>query len=361
MIAIRTKNLSRLFSDFLGFGKFLRSLKAPIGLVVSPGDGKDWELSGSIPEDRVKVYSLIPHIKNSKETVDSEKLALGVLSIVPLFPASLIGEEEDLGGYLECGIYDVQDTEEIIKFKEVSGRYPDVVRLSINPLKYPKEILDYCKESGIEVIGTDIFGPQILREYYRNLFPESFLQAFGEHSVDVLEIPGDDPYFIKRVFSRKGGGQENPKLLEYAKDIDRVPNLKSPKSKIYQTVSMKIPGVGEISLPSPKGKFTLKPSPEVLNLGEPLWEDDLIPEDVDMEDKELLGTLHRYHVLPKISELHPTKVWKPVFTKILPDFWAIKMIPKGWLGWFWKEHIYWMISGKLWKIPLSAHESLMDV
>ena len=357
MIVIRTKNLSPLFSDLLGLRKFLESIPK-VGLVVSPSDGVDWELSGAIPEE-MKVYSLIPHLKNSEETISSHILALGVNRVCPLFPVS--PSYVDFQLHPEFGLYNVQCIDDIQTFKEETGYQPDVIRVSINPLKYPKELLDYCKEEGIDVIGTDIFGPDLLREYYTKLFPEAFLQAFGEHNTDLLEIPGNDPYFIKRVYSRLGKGQDNPKLLEYTKSIDKVPSLKIPTPKIYQTLNLEVSGVGKISIPGDKGDFTLKPQNEILdNLGDPIWEDDLISEDVDSNDKEFLGTLHRYHVLPRLQELHFPKIWKPIFTKILPDFWVIKMIPKKWFGWLWKEHLYWMISGKLWKMPLSGHENLIN-
>lgn len=356
MIAIRTKDLSPLFSDLLGFKKFIKSLPN-IGLVVSPGDGKDWELSGAIP-DETKVYSLIPHTEGAQETIDSHKLALGVFDIIPLFPAA--SDPGNLRKYSEYGIYDVQDVEEIQEFENIMEKLPDVVRISINPLRYPKELIDYCRNSGIKILGTDIFGPNHLREYYKGLFPETFMQAFGEHNTDILEIPGDDPYFIKRVYSRKGKNQEEKKFFEYTKEIDKVPSLRLPGPKVYQTMTIEIPKVGKLSIPGNKGKFTLKPVLESFDLGDPVWEDTLIPKDVDKENKELLGTLHRYHVLSELSDLHSPKMWKPIFTKIIPDFWVIKIIPKKWVGWMWKEYLYWMISGKLWEIPLSGHESLIN-
>lgn len=356
MIAIRTKNLSPLFSDILGFKSFLESLPG-VSLVISPRDGVDWELSGSIP-DHTTVYSLIPHIKGSQETIKSHELALGVHPVIPLYPVS--DDYTDIDINSDCGLYQVEDVEDIETFKDKTEKYPDCIRISINPLKYPKEVLDFCKVNNIKIIGGDIFGPCILREYYKCLFPETFLQAFGEYNTNILEIPGDDPYLIKRVYSRLDKGQENTNLLVYSKNIDRVPNLKA-SPKVYQTLELDIPDLGKLSIPNVESEnFSLKKKSEILEIGEPLWEDDLMPEDIDYTDKELLGVLHRYHVLPKLQELHSPKVWKPVFTKIYPDFWAIKVIPKKWYGWFWGEHYYWFISGKLWKIPLSGHKNLIN-
>lgn len=359
MIAIRTENLSPLFSDILGLRVFLGSIPK-VCLVVSPSDGKDWDLSGSIPDD-VKVFSLIPHLDRSEETIASQILTLGVQEIIPLFPVSENYESLKLGFFESFGLYNVKDVEEILNFESEKGILPDVVRISVNPLKYPKELLDYCKENKIDVIGTDIFGESLLREYYKRIFPIPFLQAFGEHNVDFLEVPGEDPYFIKEVCSRIGKGQENPKLLEYSKSIDKVPNLKIPTQKIYQTIDMKFSSLGKISIQGNGGSFSIKKKEEILDLGDPIWEDDLIPGDIDKEDKEFLGTLHRYHVLPQLIEMHSQKIWKPVFKKIYPDFWVIKMIPKGWFGWLWREYLYIMISGKLWEIPLSEHENLINV
>lgn len=357
MIAIRTKNLSPLFTDLLGFGKFLKSIP-DVSLVVSPSDGRDWELSGSIPNG-VKVYSLMPCLSGSEEIIKSQILALGVQDIIPIFPIS--ENYKDFPLYFpEFGLYGVNDVEDIVSFEDEMDILPNVVRISINPLKYPKELLNYCKDKKIKVLGADIFGPELLREYYLKLFPETFLQAFGEYNTDILEVPGDNPYFIKEVCSRVGEGQENPKLLEYSKTIDKTPSFKISSPKVYQTLRLEIPGLGKISVPGNKGDFSVKKPKEELDLGEPLWEDTLIPEGINQEDKELLGTLHRYHVLPELQELHTPKIWKPVFTKIYPDFWAIKMIPRKWFGWLWKEYMYWMISGKLWKIPLSGHKNLIN-
>lgn len=356
MIAIRTKNLSPLFSDILGLRKFLNSFEE-IGLVISPSDGNDWELSGAIPE-KVKAYSLIPYFNGHEEIIKSHKLALGKFDIIPLFPASS-NYPEELRKYSVKGIYDVKWVSEISKFKEDLERFPEVIRISVNPLDYPKEILDYCKKNNIKVIGTEIFGSDIFKEYYKRIFPESFLQSFGEYNSDILEIPGDDPYFIKRIYSRLGKGQENKKLLEYTKTIKKLPSLKIPDQKIYQYSTLEVEDLGKITIPGMIGKFSLKPIEEKTDFPDPIWVDDLIPEDVDKTNKKLLGTLHRYHVLPQLSNLHSPKIWKPVFTKIDDDFWTIKMIPRKWLGWFWKETLYWYISGKLWKMPLSKHKNLI--
>lgn len=357
MIALRTKNLSPLFSDILGLGKFLKE-KPGIALVTSPADGIDWELSGAIPPGTT-VFSLIPHTQSSDETIKSHTLALGVSHVIPLFKAS-VKSEMIPKGYYEMGLYDVSYVSEIRDFKEKIGVYPDYIRLQVNPLKYPKEILDYCKTNGIKVIGADILGEKLFQEYYSRLFPETFLQAFGEHNTDILEVPGEDPYLVSRFFARQGENLGNKKILEYSKSVDKIPKLGDPSLKIYQVFTKEIPGVGKISIPGDKGNFSVKVPPELIELGEPLWEDTLIPEDVDTEDKELLGTLHRYHVLPEIQELHHHKIWKPVFTKIFPDFWVIKIIPKGFWKWLWKEHLYYFISGKLWKIPLPGLKNLIS-
>lgn len=356
MILIRTKNLSPLFSDVLGLKKFLSSMPG-IGLMTSPGDGIDWELSGALPEDTL-VYSLIPHTIGATETADSHKLAIGIPYITPLYPVGF--NYKDLPKCEEVGLYGVTSIEDLYKFEEDFGKLPDIVRLSINPLKYPRELLSYCKEKKILVIGTDIFGEEPFREYYRQSFPEEFLQAFGENNSSILEIPGDDPYFIKRVYSRLGQNLEDTKLLEYSRDIDKVPILPS-LPKVSQITKITVPDFGEIVLSGDTGEFTLKEVEEKIDIKEdPIWEDTLIPEDVDQEDKELMGTLHRYHVLPTLLELHPRNIWRYVFTKVYPDFWVIKVIPRKWMGFLWKEHLYWMISGKLWKMPVTKHENLIN-
>lgn len=358
MITIRTKNLSKLFFHVLSFRKFLKSLNN-VGIVISPEDGVDWEISGSIPE-KTKVYSLLPKTKEVKTIIDSQKLAIGYFNITPIvFFGSL--DYEEIKGYTEIGLYGISGVDDIKEFEEKSERKPDFIRISINPLKYPKEIINYCRTNNIKIMATDVFGSDILREYYKKLFPETFLQAFGEYNSSILEIPGDDPYFIKDVYSRYGKTPtESTKLLEYSKDVDKVPSLKIPGKKIHQYLDIEVKDLGDLMIESDTGKFSLKPIEEKFNIGEPIWEDDLIPGDIDTSDKKLMGVLHRYHVLPKLSEMYSSTIWKPVFTKIYSDFWAIKMIPKSWLGWFWKEHYYWLISGKLWKIPLSKHEILIN-
>lgn len=357
MIALRTKNLSPLFSDLLGLGKFLKK-KPGISLVTSPADGRDWELSGAIPPGTI-IFSLIPHAKDSDETIKSHILALGVPNVIPLFKAGC-SYQDILGGYPEIGIYDVEEIEEIEEFTRETTITPDYVRIRINPLKYPKEILDYCRKNKIKIIGGEIFGEEILQAYYSKMFPESFLQAFGEHNTDILEVPGNDPYLISRVYSRQGENQGNPKILEYSKSVDKSPKFSSPGLKIHQVLTREIPGFGKFSIPGgDMGEFSITLPPEIIELGDPLWEDTLIPDDVDKTDKNFLGTLHRYHILQKIQELHPPKIWKPVFTKILPDFWVIKILPHGPFKWLWKEHLYYLISGKLWKIPLPGLKNLI--
>ena len=75
----------------------------------------------------------------------------------------------------------------------------------------------------------------------------------------------------------------------------------------------------------------------------------------------LLGSFHRYHSQVFLDEKYNPRWWKKIYTKIADDFWVIKLIPRHWyLGWIAKEYIFWMISGKLIKIPLKAHYNLIN-
>lgn len=363
MIAIRTKNLSPLFLDVLDFKKFMES-NTGIDIVISPSDGVDWNLSGFIPKDTT-IYSLIPHIDRADETIESQKLALGLdisNNFIPLFDAELIDNFEVLKKFPGCGLYNVESQFTIQKFEEDTEFTPSVIRIAINPLNYPKEILDYCKEEEISIIATEIFGNDLMKDYMLSLFNEPFLHLFAKHNSNIVEIPSSDPYLVSRfntrVFNEK---EEQAKLLEYSKDLNLYPSLfiTAPKKRIYQYFSINIPDVGSITLEGNRGSFYLKQQEERINLGEALWEDSFMPEDINSNDKELLGTLHRYHVLPELEELHP-KFWKFEFKKIVPDFWLIKVIPRSILSIYWKEIIYWYIHGKLYKMPSGKHEFLIN-
>ena len=349
MIAIGTENLNKLVYDgVFDLKKFIEGHKNIGYIETSLVYDNDMFLRGKFPRD-VVVLSRFPGVKDLEVNIEFHRHYLGYPEnqVILLPGGTSWGDIKDFLGKYRFGVYD-PEIEELEEYFETLRRYPEYISLRINPLLYPKELLDYCKEKEIKTISHDIFGGKIWAGYLRNMFPDGFLFDFSRVNTDIQVLPSDDLLFLGDMVGRdkvvpKPGGA----LYKYSKNINKLPALELPPRKIHGQTSIKIDEVGEFKLPcgDKTDIYSLKKEESKLP-GKVVWE--------DTED-----SLHRYHAEVWIDENYSPEWWKKVYTKVTKDFYTIKLIPSKWyLGWITKEHYFWLISGKLIKMPLTGHEKL---
>lgn len=368
MIAIDTENLSDLvYSGVFNLKKYIAEEGAEIKYMITSLEyDNDILLREHIPKT-VKVLSRIPCTDNLDITVEFNRLALGVGydQYCILLDVKKSEANRDLikrvSNVYEIGLYNVTKVEEILEFTEEIAK-PSYVEIDINPLVYPKTIIDYCHENGIQIISHGIFGGEYWAGYLESIFPKGFLYDFAWFNSDIQEVPGDNLYFLFEI-SKRSINKDEEKLCKFSKNINKLPALTIPPQKIHGKTEFNIPGVGKISIGCGNefdiyslGEYNI--NVEVENI---VWEDKDLPGDIDKNNHNLLGCFHRYHVPVFLDEKYNQGLWKKVYKKIAPDFWIIKLIPKKWyLGWIMKEYVFWLVSGKLIEIPLKAHQNLIN-
>ena len=108
---------------------------------------------------------------------------------------------------------------------------------------------------------------------------------------------------------------------------------------------------GKLTIKGKKGTYDYKLSKREITI----WEEkDNLPRNV-------FSCISRYHAPVFLDEKYNPRWWKKIYSKVAPDFWIIKLIPRHWyLELLVKEHIFWLVSGKLVKIPLAAHQNLIN-
>lgn len=366
MIAIGTKNLSKLIYDGIFDLKKFSKEHSNIGFIeTSLNYDNDLFLKNLIPEG-FKIISRFQIKTNLEINLEFHRISLGIKETekdrICIMLKDVTEEDETeikpiLGTYL-IGLED-PEIEDIERFKNYFGRYPSMVSTEINPLFYPKDLLDFCHENKIAIIGHGIFGGDRATEI-RSMFPDGFLMEFAKYNTDIQVLPGDDVYFIEEMTKKeKNINQVDGKILKYSRNINKNPRPELLPKKIYGQTILNIPNLGTIkfSCGDRTDKYFLKPQKDSVEVDKILWED----EEIEETDKNLLSTLHRYHSQVWIDEHYSPKFWKKIYKKISPDFYIIKLIPRHWYyGWIAKEHVFWMISGKLIKIPIERHDYLIN-
>ena len=362
MIALGTKNLNKLvYDDVFDLKRFLKKHTEIKYIETSLEYDNDFLLKDKIPED-LTILSRFPCVKDLEITIEFHKISLGILDnerLCILIPGQtdwrikeLREEITTVSRKYKVGLYDPKDFVDIEDYTKVTGKKPDCVCLKINPLIYPKKTLDYCIEQDIPTISHDIFGGKLWAGYIREIFPDGFLFDFSRFNTSIQILPGDDLYFIGDMVSREKEiklGED--KFYKYTKDINKLPALSLPPKRIHGVTSLLEDRI-KINCGDRTDSYYMERI-ESIPKEEVIWEDTDLPDGINMENKNLLGCYHRYHVPVELDKRFNPKIWKKVYTKIAPDFYSIKLIPSKWyLGWITKEYFFWMISGKLIKMSL---------
>lgn len=349
MIAIGTENLSKLVYDGVFDLKTFIDKHKNIGYIETSLEyDNDVFLRDKFPKN-ITVLSRFPGTKDLEINIDFHRHYLGYpkYQVILLPGNSSWGDIKNLLEKYNFGIYD-PELEDLENYHKDLGVYPEYVSLKINPFIYPKNILNYCTKNNIKIISHDIFGGKIWAGYVRNIFPDGFLFDFSRVNSNIQVLPSDDLLFLGDMVGRdKTVKIPDDKLYKYSKTVNKLSAIELPPRKFYGQTTINIDGLGEFKLSCGDKTDTYSTEKKEIKLsGNVVWE--------DTED-----SLHRYHAEVWLDENYSPRWWKKVYTKVNDDFYTIKLIPSKWyLGWIAKEHYFWLISGKLIKMPLIGHEKL---
>lgn len=140
------------------------------------------------------------------------------------------------------------------KFSTYFGDNPRYVIVPMNPLKYRREIIDYCKERDIEIIAEEIYGNKESEEWMKETFTTDYLERFaGIHSDGLVlrmsermsEFLYSYDAFIKRINEEPG----DTKMFDPGKDVwtDKV----KPATRKIKATGMR---VGDSYFPWPSSR-----------------------------------------------------------------------------------------------------------
>lgn len=95
---------------------------------------------------------------------------------------------EEIKGYTDCiGLHgETMKKENLERYHEKYGVWPDYISIPLNPFEYKKELLDFAEESGVKVISYRIFGGPIEARKMLGTFGLQFLTRFAAYHSDII-------------------------------------------------------------------------------------------------------------------------------------------------------------------------------
>lgn len=215
-----TKNISVSMYDLI--------LKESDDLLCSIGYNNDYLLRGNIKSGRsvfTSISSLYEYetlMKFHLTTIQKSKVDTILLEPTDMDEVSLTAVAR-ANVAREIGLKD-PEIKDIGFYKTFMGIYPSHVLITVNPLKFPKGVIDFCQENKIKVIGYDIYGPG------ENLIPQwgiGYLTSFAAFHCDSICIPSQVGYekfmYMKKISEELIDSEvpeENITNFEMAKDIN---------------------------------------------------------------------------------------------------------------------------------------------
>ena len=332
MIAIGTKNIGALFKD--NTKRLIEEFKID-ALELSVEYGTELYFKGI---DVQKMILRFP--EPNKDLVQLFIASLGFPKpnkLILLFP-EFTEEVNNLRAIYKVGLYDVT-LEKLEEWKDKAGNYPSYISFKINPLLYPCKLLEVANENSITTIGYSIFGGEVWSGYVSSMFPEpKFLLEFANTNVDICVLPGDNTDFLVDIL-----GEElvtDKTLHTYSKDLNLLPTLPIPPRKIYPSGKIEVEGFGDIVL-NEGPNFKLTPTTPKINMPT-VWE----TEDISYS---------RFYSAQWIDENYNPRIYKKIYEQVYTDFWVIRVVPRNKLiKWIMGGQTFWLVHGKLIKIPKNA-------
>lgn len=180
------------------------------------------------------VDSVIPTLKEHLEMLGRTKAQVLLLSAEKVIGAKKEWLDElNLGPFDSLGIQCPKDVDELKKASEVLGREIDCVALPVSPLDFQYDVLSYCREEGIQVIGLNPLGGELSAPRNIRSFSIPYLLSFCAFHSDIVVVSGKE---IVRA-------EENYEYLDSLvgmecdkKNFDLKKNISKPVKEIKKAI-----------------------------------------------------------------------------------------------------------------------------
>jgi len=214
-------------------------------------------------------------------------------------------------GYIsELGLIQPSDVDDKKTFlKKLIENKVSWVLIDLDPLNFDYDLIKYCEESGIKIMGT----------VSENYLPDTFNLSFYSRYCNIVFLPITDNFTEKQQYLHYLIGTESPKEVEITKTTKK-------RGKLNIGVSLKINE--DLIIPCPNPRTIMDPEEAVFSFGdfiekvpEKVEEDELVSsvinlwenikrpdkDDISLSRSDLLNEL-RYRVTTLID--HPYNIGK---------------------------------------------------
>ena len=181
------------------------------------------------------------------------------------------------------GIYQPGSLDTVKSISEIldkSGEKLEFVTQNISPLEFNHDIVNYCEESGITVIGFNPVGGYLSAPRNIDAFSLPYLLGFAASNADVVILSGRNLYeswksseYLKKLI----GKDSSPKYIN-RKNVSR--GVKSIKRLIGTSIKLG----DNIIIPYKEDNFLMDPGDLEITLGDPIFEYSVL-ENIDNSDK----------------------------------------------------------------------------
>ena len=148
------------------------------------------------------------------------------------------------------------DLDRIKKFKDFYDEEPEFIFTPLNPIKYKKRIINYCKKNNIKLVAYDIYGTRFFNDWMIETFTTDYLEKFAASKSTGITLSTDMDirdlaYSLVSICDQYGFlGEEIPeeyeKLFNIERDIWKDPG-REPVRKVVSISNGGIPGDSKFS------------------------------------------------------------------------------------------------------------------
>lgn len=149
----------------------------------------------------------------------------------------------------EIGIKNPETVEELEKAKSVLGSLK-YVAINISPLNFNFDVVTWCNNNGVTILGFNPMGGNISSASMINAFSTPYLLCFAANYCEVVFLSGRDLYLSgeSHTYLKQLIGQESSSVFTLKKNVFR---LYKPIKKVVNTV-LKFDNSIEINYNSPE-------------------------------------------------------------------------------------------------------------
>lgn len=244
--------------------------------------------------------------------------AIDVLTInADLINEEVINAVSDCELINDIGVSCPKNVDQLKSIVDIPNAKIKYVSLPCCPLNYNYDVISWCKEHGILIIGLNPFGDEFSRPCIEDSFSRAYLSEFLFFNSDIMCIPADDSQNVIAYLDSPDLVIANETKYELKKNICKVVKPFKKVVNTYLNIRGEVVPVDDNKRLIPGGfKSTLgKVQRELRNLSElsgiekdvlmqiPVYDTDEIP------NPYIRFAMYRYKILSILQNIMPTSHW----------------------------------------------------